>query len=134
MNRLLLSVAASGALFSGSPALCKQDNSIATGIDFDFDESIASSIKKYDYCLSKHRPMVINGEPSHSAAIERAIAACKKTRTELVAEAEAALAGTPAWADPAKRRAEVTSTFDNVDASGRKLARETDAYNQNLQK
>jgi hypothetical protein len=134
MSRLLLSVAASGALFSGSPAICQQDNSIATGIDFDFDESIAPSIKKYDACLSKHRPMVINGEPTHSVAIERAIDACKETRIELVAEAEAILASSPAWADLAKRKAEVTSTFDNIDASGRKLARETDAYNQKLQK
>jgi hypothetical protein len=72
--------------------------------------------------------MVINGSPSQSSATETTITACKGARASAMVEANAALAAKPGWESEAKRSAEVTSDFDNTDASARKLARETDAY------
>ena len=133
MIKFLSSVAAAGVLFSATPALCQApDNAIATGIDFDMDEAVFPAVQKYDDCLTQNRPLVINRRPSHSVAFERAIAACRHARTQFMAEANASLVRDPAWADQTKRAAEVTSVFDNIEASGRKLAREMDAYNARL--
>jgi len=133
VSKLVFSLAACVAVFSTGAAVA-QDTAIATGIDFDMDEAMAPIIQKYDACLSEHRPMVINGNPTHSDAIEQSIAACTDTRKRLMAEANAVLAKNPAWADQTKRWTEIASDFNNTDASGRKLARETDAYNARVKR
>ncbi len=133
MSKLVFLIVGCLGVFSNSPSVA-QEAAIATGIDFDMDEAVAPIMQKYDACLSQHRPMVINGEPSHSVAIEKAIAACADTRKNLMAEANAVLSKNPAWKDETKRWTEIASDFNNTDASGRKLARETDAYIAKVQR
>jgi hypothetical protein len=129
VSKIVFSVVASIAILSSSPAPCQSpDGTIATGIDFELEEAVVPIIDRYSDCLNKHRPMVINGSPTLVVATETAIAGCRDVRAQLMAEADARLARNPAWADRNKRAAEVTSNFDNTDASARKLARDTDAY------
>jgi hypothetical protein len=129
MNNVLVPVCLAGALFASSAALCQsRDKAIATGIDFDMDFAVAPAVQKYSDCLATRRPMVINGDPTQTIATETAISACKATRAAAMAEANDALAAKPGWESITKRNAEVTSDFDNTDASARKIARETDAY------
>ena len=138
MNAVLRSSICASLLVIGGPALAQNSlderiakaraNAIATGIDFDMDEAAAPFVDKYSACLTANRPMIINGQPTQAIATEKAIQACRKERKQLIAEADAALAKTARWPEPVKRSSEVNATFDNTDASARKLARETDAY------
>jgi hypothetical protein len=129
MKRFVLLAVAGGALLSSTAAVGQSpDGTIATGISFEMEAVLAPVVEKYAHCVNDHRPMVINGTPTLSQATETGIAACKAARSSAMAEADAILAAKPGWESKSKRDGEITSDFDNTDASARKLARDTDAY------
>jgi len=128
MIRLIFASVAGAVLTSGAAFAQSNDGTIATGIDFELEAAVVPAVEKYSHCLNTNRPMVINGHPTLLVATETAIVACRSARASAMAEADAILASRPGWESKSKRDAEITSDFDNTDASARKLARDTDAY------
>lgn len=105
-----------------------QERAFGTGISFEMDSAVAPGVRRYSDCLTRASQRQPQARETITGIAQRAIAECKATRNQSMAEADAALAAKPGWKDKAKREAEVRSAFDNTDASTLKLAQDTEAH------
>jgi hypothetical protein len=94
---------------------------VSAGIEV--PNAIVRQHNAYVTCQDDHFDIsTVTDQSSFVAEVEKAIAACKSQKAELMQDAEKVLVPSPDYADPAKRQHALCEAFDSYDELRRTMA------------